>query len=67
MVEYSQITTTTYSLTPEGEGIAKDGSQEYRVWSVLKGKGEPTSIPDVQVSRISSASRAKGQGGDAEC
>jgi phenylalanyl-tRNA synthetase alpha chain len=50
MVEYSQITTTSYALTAEGEGIAKNGSHEYRVWKVLSPKGgEPKSVPDLQV------------------
>ena len=51
MVEYSQITTTTYALTAEGEGIAKDGSHEYRVWTALSPTGgEPKSVQDLQVS-----------------
>lgn len=52
MVEYKQITTTTYSLTEEGEGITQNGSHEYRVWEVLpvKGQGEPVGIPELKVS-----------------
>lgn len=51
MVEYSQITTTTYALTAEGEGIAKDGSHEFRVWTALSPKGgEPKSVQDLQAS-----------------
>ncbi|OWZ33731.1 phenylalanine-tRNA ligase, alpha subunit [Cryptococcus neoformans c45] len=50
MVEYKQITTTTYSLTEEGEGITQNGSHEYRVWEVLpvKGQGEPVGIPELK-------------------
>lgn len=50
MIEYSQITTTSYTLTPEGQGIAKDGSHEFRVWSVLPPKGgEPLGVPELKV------------------
>ncbi|KAK8847646.1 phenylalanine-tRNA ligase, alpha subunit [Kwoniella newhampshirensis] len=49
MVEYKQITTTTYGLTEEGEIIATKGSHEYRVWEVLpvKGAGEPVGVPEL--------------------
>ncbi|TYJ52978.1 phenylalanine-tRNA ligase, alpha subunit [Cryptococcus floricola] len=50
MVEYKQITTTSYSLTEEGDGIVSNGSHEYRVWQVLpvKGQGEPVGVPDLK-------------------
>ena len=67
MVEYSQITTTTYALTAEGEGIAKDGSHEFRVWTALSPKGgEPKSVQDLQASlgsaALASASADRGEG-----
>lgn len=52
MVEYTQITTTTYTLTEEGSGMAKDGSHEYRLWSALEPKGgKELSVPELQVSQ----------------
>ena len=39
MVEPTQVTTTTYTLTAEGSEIAARGSHEYRVWEVLPAKG----------------------------
>lgn len=50
MVEYKQITTTSYALSGEGAGIVKNGSHEYRVWEVLPAAGgEPMGIPDLKV------------------
>ncbi|WRT64525.1 phenylalanine-tRNA ligase, alpha subunit [Kwoniella shivajii] len=50
MVEYKQITTTSYILTEEGKLIDEKGSHEIRVWQVLpvKGKGEPITVPELQ-------------------
>lgn len=52
MIEYNQITTTSFILTEEGNTIASEGSHEVRVWSALskKGEGEPIGIPQLQVS-----------------
>jgi len=50
MVEYEQITTTTYVLSDEANSIAKDGSHEYRVWQALPESGEAMSSADLQVS-----------------
>ena len=52
MVEYDQITTTTYALSPEATSIAKDGSHEYRVWHALPETGEAMSSADLQVSLV---------------
>lgn len=50
MVEYRQITTTSYALTEEGLGIAASGSHEYRVWGALPAKGgEPVGVPELKV------------------
>ncbi|EIW71074.1 phenylalanine-tRNA ligase, alpha subunit [Tremella mesenterica] len=50
MVEYKQITTTSYDLTDEGYGIAASGSHEYRVWQALPvlGEGQPLGIPELK-------------------
>nr|ODN92976.1 phenylalanine-tRNA ligase, alpha subunit [Cryptococcus depauperatus CBS 7855] len=50
MVTYKQITTTLYSLTPEGTTIIENGSHEYRVWSALpvEGQGEPLGVPELE-------------------
>jgi phenylalanyl-tRNA synthetase alpha chain len=52
MVEFSQITATSYILSEEGAGIAEKGSHEYRVWEILpvKGQGEAVSVPELKVS-----------------
>jgi phenylalanyl-tRNA synthetase alpha chain len=39
MIEYKQITTTSFVLTEEGLDIAANGSHEYRVWEALPPKG----------------------------
>lgn len=52
MVEPTQVTTTTYTLSAEGSEIAARGSHEYRVWEVLPAKGgEGMSVPDLKVCR----------------
>ncbi|WWC68180.1 phenylalanine-tRNA ligase, alpha subunit [Kwoniella pini CBS 10737] len=50
MVEYKQITATSFTLTEEGQLINEKGSHEIRVWQVLpvKGQGEPITVPDLQ-------------------
>jgi hypothetical protein len=53
MIEYNQITTTSYTLTQEGSSIASSGSHEYRVWQVLPAKGqEPITVQDIKVSSV---------------
>ena len=54
MVEYDQITTTTYALSDEASSIAKDGSHEFRVWNALPEGGEAMSSADLQVSCVPS-------------
>jgi len=56
MISYTQITTTTQSLTDEGSSIATSGSHEYRVWQALpkKGEGDAVRIPELRVSLAAS-------------
>ncbi|WWC59732.1 phenylalanine-tRNA ligase, alpha subunit [Kwoniella dejecticola CBS 10117] len=50
MVEYKQITATSFTLTEEGQLINEKGSHEIRVWQVLpvKGQGQPVTVPELQ-------------------
>ncbi|WWD00856.1 phenylalanine-tRNA ligase, alpha subunit [Kwoniella sp. B9012] len=50
MIEYKQITTTSFTLTEEGKTINENGSHEIRVWKVLpvKGQGEPVTVQELQ-------------------
>ena len=54
MVTYTQIATTSFVTTPEGSGVAANGSHEYRVWAALpvKGQGEPLGVVELRVSGI---------------
>ena len=54
MVEYKQITTTSYALAPEGSNIASSGSHEYRVWAALPAKnaGVPVTVPELKVGHL---------------
>lgn len=54
MIEYKQITTTSYTLSEEGTGIAEKGSYEYRVWEALppKGQGEAITMPELKVGTL---------------
>jgi hypothetical protein len=50
MIEFKAVVTLTYGLTPEGEGIAKDGSHEWRLWNALEPKGgNVVTIPELEV------------------
>ena len=55
MVESKQITTTSFGLTEEAQGIAASGSHEYRVWRAVpeKGVGEPLTVPELKVDSMS--------------
>ena len=54
MVESKQITTTSFGLTEEAQGIAASGSHEYRVWRAVpeKGVGEPLTVPELKVGSM---------------
>ena len=55
MVEYKQITTTSFILSEEGGMIVKNGSHEYRVWEVLPAPGgSAMPIPDLKVGDVCS-------------
>lgn len=50
MIEYKQINTTTFALTSEGEGLAANGSHEYRLWSALDIKGgKALTVQEIEV------------------
>ncbi|CCA73331.1 probable FRS2-phenylalanine--tRNA ligase beta chain, cytosolic [Serendipita indica DSM 11827] len=62
MVVYQAHEVLSYSLTPEGEQIATQGSHEARVWAALSEKGgEPVSIKDLK-SKVGDESAKVGQG-----
>ncbi|KIM21967.1 hypothetical protein M408DRAFT_18285 [Serendipita vermifera MAFF 305830] len=62
MVSYQAHEVLSYSLTPEGEQIAEQGSHEARVWAALSEKGgTPVSIKDLK-SKVGDESAKVGQG-----
>jgi len=63
MVTYQAHEVVSHALTPEGAQIASEGSHEARVWHVLPGKGEGTSISPVELKKLVGDETAKiGQG-----
>jgi PheRS DNA binding domain 3 len=62
MVAYEAHEVLSYSLTPEGQQIAEQGSHEARVWAALSEKGgTPVSIKDLK-SKVGDESAKVGQG-----
>jgi PheRS DNA binding domain 3 len=62
MVAYEAHEVLSYSLTPEGQQIAEQGSHEARVWAALSEKGGiPVSIKDLK-SKVGDESAKVGQG-----
>jgi len=62
MVAYEGHEVLSYSLTPEGQQIAEQGSHEARVWAALSERGrEPVSIKDLK-SKVGDESAKVGQG-----
>jgi hypothetical protein len=62
MVSYETHEVVSYSLTPEGQQIAEQGSHEARVWAALSEKGgPPVSIKDLK-AKVGDESSKVGQG-----
>jgi phenylalanyl-tRNA synthetase alpha chain len=63
MVEYETQEVFSHVLTPEGSHIAKEGSHEARVWSVLPSKDEGAPVTPNDLRKLVGDETAKvGQG-----